>query len=118
MNPLQPPVHSGSTLIATIALITTTLSGTLTSNAHTTSTEHFWYRAGPKEIYVDSQRDHLAFGYAPGKIFLSKDNGRTWPQSIPFPDAERITFSHIFKNGNVIFATETKIFLSADGLNS
>jgi len=82
------------------------------------STEHFWYRVGPKEIYIDSQRDNKVFGYGNGKIFLSKDNGRTWPHSLAFPDAEHIGFSYILNNGNILFATETKLYVSTDNLKT
>jgi hypothetical protein len=81
-------------------------------------TEHFWYRAQPAGKYIDSQRDNKAFAYADGKIFLSEDNGHTWPHSIEFPDAPSITFSHILKNGNVLFATGAKLYLSTDNLKT
>ncbi len=81
-------------------------------------TEHFWYREQPPGKYIDSQRGNKAFAYAEGKIFLSKDNGRTWPSSANFADAAKITFSHILKNGNVIFATSAKLYLSTDGLKT
>ena len=68
--------------------------------------------------YIDSQRDNKAFGYADGTIFLSEDNGRTWPHSLAFPDAQRITFSHILKNGNILFATGSKLYLSTDNLKT
>jgi hypothetical protein len=80
------------------------------------STDHFWYRLQPPGMYVDSQRDNRAFGRAGSKIFLSEDNGRTWPHSIDFPDAERITFSHILNSGNVLFATGANLYLSTDKL--
>lgn len=81
-------------------------------------TEHFKYRLAPAEPYIDSQRDHQAFAYGSGKIFLSEDNGRTWPHSAEFPNADNITFSCILKNGNVLFATRTRLFLSTDRLKS
>jgi len=56
------------------------------------STDHFWYRPQPAGPFVDSQRDSKAFGFADGKVFLSEDNGRTWPHSIAFPDARHIVF--------------------------
>ena len=43
----------------------------------TGETDHFWYRLAPEGPYVDSQRDHKAFGFGDGKIFLSEDNCRT-----------------------------------------
>ena len=81
-------------------------------------TPHFWYRAQPAGIYIDSQRDNKAFAYANGKILLSEDNGHTWGHSAAFADAARITFSHILKNGNVLFATGAKLYLSTDNLKT
>lgn len=81
-------------------------------------TDHFWYRAQPAGKYIDSQRSDKAFAYAEGKVFLSVDNGHTWPYNIAFPDASLITFSHILKNGNILFATGAKLYLSTDNLKS
>jgi len=82
------------------------------------STDHFWYRLQPAGRYLDSQRGNNAFGYADGTVFRSEDNGRTWPQSIAFPDAQRITFSHILRNGNILFATGSKLYLGTDNLKT
>jgi hypothetical protein len=82
------------------------------------STDRFWYRLQPADRYVDSQRGNKAFAYSDGKLFLSEDNGHTWPHSLAFPEARRISFSHIFKNGNILFATGSKIYLSTDKLKS
>ena len=82
------------------------------------STDHFWYRLQPAGRYIDSQRGNRAFAYAEGMIFLSEDNGDTWPHRLAFPEARRITFSHILKNGNILFATGSKLYLSADNLKS
>lgn len=82
------------------------------------STDHFWYRLQPAGRYVDSQRGNKAFAYADERIFLSKDNGRTWPRSLAFPEAQHITFSHILRNGHIVFATSSKLFLSIDSLKS
>ncbi|NLY00063.1 MAG: hypothetical protein GXY83_28525 [Rhodopirellula sp.] len=82
------------------------------------STDHFWYRLQPAGPYIDSQRDHKAFGFSEGTVFLSEDNGRTWPHRLAFPEAEQITFSHILRNGNVVFATRQQIFVSADNLKT
>ncbi len=82
------------------------------------STEHFWYRLAPEGPYIDSQRDHKAFGFGSGNIYLSEDNGKTWPHSSAFAEAENITFSVILKNGNVLFATREKLFLSTDNLKT
>lgn len=80
--------------------------------------EHFWFRGAPTGPYIDSQRDHKAFGFAGGKIFLSEDNGHSWEHNAEFAEAENITFSCILKNGNVLFATREKLFLSTDNLQT
>jgi len=82
------------------------------------ATDHFWYRPQPAGPYIDSQRDHKAFGFAQRTIFLSEDNGHTWPRSIAFPAARNITFSCILKNGNILFATRSKMYLSTDNLKT
>lgn len=82
------------------------------------STPHFWYRLAPEGPYIDSQRDNKAFGFGQGKIYLSEDNGHTWPHDAIFRDAENITFSCILGNGNVLFATRTRLFLSTDNLKT
>jgi hypothetical protein len=82
----------------------------------TRETDHFWCRLAAEGPYIDSQREHRAFGFGDGKIYLSEDNARTWAHSANFPDAENITFSCLLKNGNVLFATREKLFLSTDKL--
>jgi hypothetical protein len=86
--------------------------------ADCSSTDKFWYRVQPAGRYIDSQRGKKAFAYADGMIFLSEDNGHTWPRSLAFPDAQSITFSHILKNGNILFATGPRLYLSTDNLKS
>lgn len=105
---------AGSTLPGTISL------GAEASvpPAEVRSTDHFWYRLQPAGQYIDSQRGNKAFAYAEGKVLLSEDNGHTWPHSLPFPDAQRITFSHILKNGNILFATGPRLYLSTDNLKT
>src|SRR5437868_926293 len=80
--------------------------------------EHFWFRLAPEGPYIDSQRDNKAFGFGEGKIFLSEDNARTWAYSSAFPDADNITFSCLLKNGNILFATRNKLFVSTDNLRT
>ncbi len=82
------------------------------------STDHFWYRPQPEGPFIDSQRDNKAFGYSDGKVFLSEDNGRTWPHSAAFPDARHVVFSCILKNGNVLFSALAKLYLSTDNLKT
>ena len=91
---------------------------TTASPAGFPSTDHFWYRRQPAGLFVDSQRDHKAFGYADGKVLLSEDNGRTWPHSIAFPHARHIVFSCILKNGNILFSALAKLYLSTDSLKT
>lgn len=80
--------------------------------------EHFWYKGAPDGPYIDSQRENRAFGFGEGKVFLSEDNGKTWAHRAEFPEAENITFSVLLKNGNVLFATREKLFLSTDQLKT
>lgn len=82
------------------------------------STEHFWYRQQPEGPYIDSQRDRRAFGFDDTMIYLSEDNGHSWSRKLTFPDANNITFSCFLKNGNILFATRTELFLSTDNLRS
>jgi hypothetical protein len=87
--------------------------------AETGETDHFWYRLAPADgPYIDSQRNHKAFGFRDGTIFLSEDNGKTWPITAEFPNAENITFSCILKNGNIVFATRAHLYLSTDNLKT
>ena len=94
------------------------LSDASTLHAEPASTEHFWYRLQPEGPYIDSQRDNKAFGFGDGKILLSEDSGKTWPHSAAFAEAEKITFSVILKNGNILFATLAQLFLSTDNLKT
>ena len=81
-------------------------------------TKHFRYRLAPKDPYIDSQRDNKAFGFRDSAILLSEDNGKTWPHAAKFPNAKNITFSCILKNGNIVFATRTRLYLSTDKLKT
>ncbi|HOS93399.1 MAG TPA: hypothetical protein PLD23_02980 [Armatimonadota bacterium] len=86
--------------------------------AHIGETDHFWYRLQPEGLYIDSQRDGKAFAHAPGRVMLSEDCGRTWPHSLAFADADNVTFSCILRNGNVVFATRERLYLSTDSLRT
>ena len=81
-------------------------------------TDHFWYRPQPEGLYIDSQRDNKAFAHAPGRVMLSEDNGQTWPHRLAFADADNVTFSCILRNGNVVFATRERLYLSTDNLRT
>lgn len=98
-------------------LLTTSLSK-LQAAAETGETDHFWYRLAPEGPYIDSQRDHKAFGFGDNRILLSEDNSRTWAYGAVFPEADNITFSVILKNGNILFATRERLFLSTDKLQT
>lgn len=80
------------------------------------ATDHFWYRLQPEGVYIDSQRDNRAFGYADGRIMLSEDNAESWPHRLDFPNARNITFSCILGNGNVVFSTRSHLYLASDDL--
>lgn len=84
----------------------------------TGETDHFWYRHSADGPYVDSQRDNKAFAFDERKIYLSEDNGQTWPYQASFSNAKNITFSVILENGNILFATRTKLYLSTDNLKT
>ena len=90
----------------------------MTAQQRIGSTGHFWYRLQPEGPYIDSQRDNKAFGHADGRVFMSEDCGRTWPHSAAFPNSHNITFSCILKNGNIVFSTRSKLFLSTDSLKT
>jgi len=93
-------------------------AGGAAAPANCSATDHFWYRLQPAGPYIDSQRDHQAFGFSETAVFLSEDNARTWPHRLAFPEANRITFSVILKNGNILFATGPRLYLSTDRLKS
>lgn len=112
----------GATVASTSSLLLNANHSSLAALAEPQSnqgeTDHFWYRLASDGPYIDSQRDNKAFGFGSGKIFLSVDNAQTWPHTAEFPDAEHITFSCIMKNGNLLFATRTKLYLSTDNLKT
>ena len=93
-------------------------AGQVVAPSDAASTDHFWYRSPPAGPYIDSQRDNKAFGFDDATIFLSQDSARTWPHGIPFPNARNITFSSILKNGNIIFATGSRLYVSTDNLKT
>ncbi len=96
----------------------TLLAADAAAPADVLSTDHFWYRVPTTGPYVDSQAGNRAFGFTDDTVFLSTDNARTWPHGAAFANASNITFSHVFKNGNVLFATRTKLYLSTDDLKT
>ena len=81
--------------------------------------EHFVWRILSKdEPYIDTQRDDRAFAFKGTQIMLSEDCGKSWPHTAEFAEAQNITFSVILKNGNILFATRERLFLSTDNLKT
>ncbi|MDY0165198.1 MAG: hypothetical protein RBS80_01555 [Thermoguttaceae bacterium] len=121
---MKRPVHVsrrrflGATAATAAGLLLPPARKLLAADADFPSTDHFWYRVPKEGPYVESQCDNKAFGFTDDTVFLSTDNARTWPHRVAFPNARNITFSHIFKNGNILFATRTKLYLSEDSLKT
>lgn len=107
-----------ATAVSFGSMMTSRSSEVFAADGSVRETDHFWYRPAPVGPYIDSQRDHKAFGFGNGRIYLSEDNGQSWSHSAAFHEAENITFSCILKNGNILFATREKLFLSADNLKT
>lgn len=84
----------------------------------TPSTKHFWYKRISDGPYIDTQFGNQAFGFTADTIFLSEDNSHSWPCQLGFWDAANITFSHIFQNGNILFATRNRLYLASDKLQT
>ncbi len=82
------------------------------------SNKHFSYRKPANDPYIDTQTKNMAFGYTDNAVFMSEDNSHTWPHRADFWDAKNITFSHIFENGNVLFTTRNRLYLSTDKLGT
>ena len=91
---------------------------TMSTQEQLHSTDHFWYRLQPIGPYLDSHRGNRAFGRGDDAVFLSEDCGRTWPHRTEFPAARNITFSCILRNGNVLFATGSELYLGTDNLKT
>jgi hypothetical protein len=82
-------------------------------------TDHFLYRLSPPDgPYIDTQRGNRAFAIGNGQVLFSEDNAKTWAGRADFADSENIMFSSILGNGNIVFATLTKIYLSNDNLRT
>src|SRR5687767_9591942 len=118
----QQPLHRrhflGTAAAMAGGLLSPGVSRLHAASAAIRETDHFWFRLAPEGPYIDSQRENKAFGFGEGKIFLSEDNAESWAHSAAFPDAANITFSCLLKNGNILFATREKLFLSTDNLKT
>jgi len=123
---MNPPMKSNSfpshlqIVIFTLSILLLSQSvQLLAQSVREGENEHFWYRTAPADgPYIDTQRESKAFGFKDERVLLSEDNGATWPHSAEFADSENIMFSCILGNGNIVFATMNKIFLSTDNLKS
>ena len=69
--------------------------------------------------HIDHQNGIKLFGFdaTAGEIFYSSNNGGSYTTK-EFVDAENIGMSFVFNNGNILFATDEKIYVSTDGLQS
>jgi len=119
-SPLNRRRFLGTAAAAATAgsLLSPGISRLYAADAAIRETDHFWFRLAPEGPYIDSQRENKAFGFGDGKIFLSEDNAKSWAHSAAFPDAANITFSCLLKNGNILFATREKLYLSTDNLKT
>lgn len=70
--------------------------------------------------YLPTLRDNKVLAYDDGnEMSLSLDGGVTFPVTKDVTgDVSIITFAYIFKNGNILFATHDKVFLSKDNLST
>lgn len=80
-------------------------------------TEHtvggFYYRVY-LDYHIEFIRGDYWFVVANGKIGMSIDGGISVENVIVFADYQKIEFSHIFSNGNLIFATQNKVYKSTN----
>jgi len=111
-------VATAAAAVAAAGIVRPGVSQLRAADAAIRETKDFWFRLAPEGPYIDSQRDNKAFGFGDGKVFLSEDNARSWAYSAAFPEAANITFSCLLKNGNILFATREKLFLSNDNLKT
>lgn len=69
-------------------------------------------------IHLEFQRGNMMFASKSGKLMWSTDMGYTFSE-FDFAYANLIVFSHIFENGNVLFATENnKVYQGKNGLST
>lgn len=69
--------------------------------------------------HIDHQNGSRIFGFdgTAGEIFYSVNSGGSYLTK-EFADAENIGMSFIFNNGNILFATNEKAYLSTDSLQT
>ncbi|HOM18092.1 MAG TPA: sialidase family protein, partial [Thermoguttaceae bacterium] len=109
--------HTGATAGLAVAGLPIGQASTWAEEPKMGQTEHFWYRAPTDGPYLDSQRENKAFGFTEDAIWVSEDNGQSWPHRRPFELAGHITFSCILKNGVILFATENRLYRTTDKLD-
>lgn len=70
------------------------------------------------EMHIEFQRGNIVFASKTGYLMWSTDKGYNFSE-YAFTDAKIITFSYIFGNGNVLFATnKNELWLGKNGLTS
>src|SRR5205809_117952 len=111
-------LRSAASVVAAAGIVRPGVWSLRAADAAIRETKDFWFRLAPEGPYIDSQRGNKAFGFGDGKIFLSEDNAHSWAYRAAFPEATNITFSCLLKNGNILFATREKLFLSTDNLRT
>jgi len=62
--------------------------------------------------------DNKVFAYSNGVLYLSYDAGFSFVKNIPFADCNEIRRSKIYANGNILWCTQTKVYLSTDDLST
>jgi len=121
-NPISRRQFVGTSAIGMSGLLLSNSSGFPSFNSSACSidpsTEHFWYRKPQNIPFVDSQNKNMAFAFTESEILFSDDNSHTWLHRRTFLAAKEITFSHIFNNGTVLFATRQKLYLCDKKLES
>lgn len=110
-------VHTGAMAGLAVGGSTLGLARAWAAEPQMGQTEHFWYRVQTEGPYPDSQRENKAFGFTEDAIWVSEDNGRTWPHRKPFDQARNITFSCILKNGVILFAAQNRLYRTTEKLD-
>lgn len=84
--------------------------------AVTTEDVDFYWKYS--SFHVDFERESKSLALMNDYIRLSVDGGSTYPTKIYFEGTDDIGMSYIFSNGNIIWATKDKIYISTDNLAS
>ena len=76
----------------------------------------YWELSSVNQFAVSGNK---SLRFETGKVYLSLDNGGTWPYLINISGLTAITSGFIFPNGNILFSgvqTTAKVWLSTDNL--